>query len=126
METDIRNSDKEFLEQALKFYRNIDKHEPLLEIDKKELKAFKNDIKVFLFIADKRFRSFTESFIRYNIMILRNKLDHLFAMCTSSKNYTRKIGEDLGIITAQHRVSWPLGWAHKDLSFDWLLDPVLK
>ena len=126
METDIQNSDKEFLEQALKFYGNIDKHEPLLEIDQKELKAFKNDIKVFLFIVDKRYRSFTESFIRYNIMILRKRLDHLFTMCTNSKSYTRKIGEDLGIITAQHRVSWPLAWVHKDLSLGWLLEPILK
>jgi hypothetical protein len=126
METDMQNSDKEFLEQSLKFYKNIDKYESLLEINQKELEAFKNDMKIFLFVANKRYRSFTESFIRYIIIILRNRLNHLFTMCTNSKNYTKKMGEELGIITAQHRISWPLGWVQQDLSFDWLWSPVLK
>ena len=119
MKTDIQSSDRKFLEQALKFYRNIDKYSSSLEIDREELEAFKNDMKIFLFVADKRYRSFTESFVRYNITVLKNRLDSLFAACTCSKSYTDKIGEELGIITLQHRVSWPEGWGHSDLSLEW-------
>ena len=122
METDLQSNDREFLEQALKFYRNVHTYSSLLEIDANELAAFKNDIRVFLFIADKRYRSFTDGFIQYNIMILRNKLEHLFIACSCSKYYTKKIGEDLGMITPQHHVSWPLGWADKDISLDWLVN----
>jgi hypothetical protein len=126
METEVQNSDKEFMEQALKFYRNIDKHGPLLEIDQKELEAFKNDIKILLFVADKRYRSFTEHFISYIIITLRKRLNQLFTSCTNSKNYTKQIGKELGIKTSWHGISWPIRWAHKDLSSSSLFEPVLK
>ena len=126
MEAEIQSNDKDFLEQSLKFYKNIDKYSPRLDIDAQEVDAFKNDMKVFLFIADKRYRAFTEGFIRYNILILRTKLEHLFAVCSLSKGYTKRIGEELGMISPQHRISWPMGWAHKDVSLDVLVQPDYK
>jgi hypothetical protein len=125
METNVQKSDKEFLEQALKFYRNIDRYIPVLSIEQEEVEAFKNDIKLFLFIADKRYRSFTESFVRYNIIVLRTRVEYLFAACAASKNYTNKIGEELGIIIPGYKVSWPLGWGYKrEISLDWIAPSV--
>ena len=121
METDVQTNDKDFVEQALKFYKNVDGYSSLLDLDRKELDAFKNDIKVFLFIADKHYRSFTESFVRYNITILRNRLQHLFVDCVASKHYTKRIGEKLGIVSTQHRFTWPLGWASREISLEKLV-----
>jgi hypothetical protein len=123
MKIEIQADNKKFLEQAIKFYRNIDKHSYLLEAEPEELEAFKNDMKIFLFVTDKRYRSFTESFVRYNITVLRNRLEYLFAVCADNKRCTNKIGEELGIITPQYRVSWPAGVGHNHSLLDWGLNP---
>ena len=122
METDIQNDDRKFLQQSLKFYRNIDKYSTLLSLDQEELEVFKNDVKIFMFVADKHYRSFTESFIRYNITVMRRRLQHLLSDCTANPNYNQKIGEDIGIVSPQHRLSWPLGWGRQDDSLNWLMD----
>ena len=126
METDILTKDKDFLEQSLKFYRNIDKYSSILGVDQGELASFKNDLRVFLFIADKRYQSFSEDFVRYNIMILRRRVEHLFIACTNSQHYTKKIGEELGITTRQHRIWCSMGWNRKDEPLNALVSPELK
>ena len=122
MQQDIQSNDKDFVEQLLKFYKNIHNYASLFEIDRNELASFKSDVEVFLFIADNRYRSFTEGFLQYNIMILRNKLERLFMLCSSNKKYTLKIGEDLGMIAPQHRLLWPLSWANKGSLLHWLVN----
>jgi hypothetical protein len=126
MKAAIQSNDKEFLEQALKFYKNIDRYSAPLEIDGKELDAFKNDIKILLFISNKHYRSFTESFVRYNITILRIRLEGLFMACTTSKNYRKKTGIELGIITPRLHVEHASGFDSFDTEPHWLAHRTIK
>jgi len=102
MEATVLANDKEFLEQTLMFYRNINKYAALLEVNQMELDSFINDVKILLYVADRRYRSFTESFVRYNIAILRTRLESLFIACARSKNYSKKIGAELGMVMNGH------------------------
>lgn len=121
MKATIHNNDRAFLEQTLKFYRNIDKYSALLEIERCNLVAFKNDVDILLVIAGKRYYSFNEGFINYHIGVLRNRLESLFAICCKHKNYNRKIGIDLGIIIPWYQGVLRLSWPAPDLPSDLLV-----
>ena len=118
MKPTIQNNDREFLEQILKFYRNIDKYSALLEIEPGELAAFKNDVSIFVVIASKRYHSFNDGFIRYNINMLRNRLERLFSACSNHQNYNRKIGLELDIVLPWYFGLLPLSWPSPGISFN--------
>ena len=126
MRATIQNNDLEFLEQALKFYRHIDKYSKLLEIDRSEVGAFRNDVIILLFIVSTRDHSFSESFIRYNINLLRTRLEHLFLACMRSKNYNRNAGIELGIIIPWYRSVFPLGWGAQGMTDNHLIVSASK
>jgi len=89
-----------FLLQSVLFYENIDDHVKLLDLDSEELSLFKNDIRIFLFVAE-RYQSFTRSFVLYNISTIQKRYEHLSTACINSKNYTNAMGAKLGILEAE-------------------------
>ena len=100
----LENDDRKFLLQSIKLCKNIDAYMQFLGLDSSEVANFKNEVELFLYIAN-HCPSFTESFILYNINTMRRNLAGMVFQCTRSKNYSYEVGEALGIATARHSVS---------------------
>ena len=120
----LEKNDRKFLLQSIKVCRVIDQYTIMLGLDSQEVSAFKNDVEVFLFVAN-RYDSFVESFILYNIESMRERLFRLLIQCRKSVNYNPNIGEELGIpapVQSAHIIKYP----ENNIFHTFLIKPTYK
>jgi hypothetical protein len=92
----IHEGHHKFLMQSVKFCEAIGPFVKLLGLNIKEVTIFKEDILAVLYIAE-HYKSFADSFILYNKGVLQKRMAILINDCLRSVNYTKSIGEVLGI-----------------------------
>ena len=86
----------DFFLRSVKFYNNIDKYSALLNVDRKDIDAFKSDMQLYQHISELR-KSFPEYFVKYNVQIMQDRFKRLSKDCKRSAAYTPAIGSAIGI-----------------------------
>ncbi len=86
----------DFFLRSVKFYNNIDPYVDALNLDRKDIDAFKSDMQLYQHISELR-KSFPEYFVKYNIQIMQDRFKKLANDCRRSTNYTAAIGSAIGI-----------------------------
>lgn len=92
----IHEGHQKFLIQSVRFCEGIGPLVKLLGLNIEEVRVFKQDIVAVLYIAE-HYKSFADSFILYNKGALQKRMAVLVNGCLQSVNYTKSIGEVLGI-----------------------------
>ena len=99
MNTETTSAEMEygdFFLRSVKFYNNIDKYSDILNVERKDIDAFKSDIQLYQHISELR-KSFPEYFVKYNVQILQDRFKKLSKDCKRSAAYTTAIGSAIGI-----------------------------
>jgi hypothetical protein len=92
----ILENDRKFPHQSIRLYRRIDRYVDLLGLNAKTVEGFKSDVEAVVYVTG-RYKSFSESFVLFHIATIKKRFALLKRACVKSENYTRKIGEELGI-----------------------------
>jgi len=97
----IEKEEYEFFLRSVKFCDQIDKYAAMLGLDPIEVDNYKNENELFnyVFAHKAAYGSLAESFMRYKICNMQMQYSDLAWQCKSSRNYTTKIGDELGITT---------------------------
>src|SRR6202000_1314771 len=98
----IERDEYEFFLRSVKFCEKIDSYCSLLGLDKAEVDSYKNENELFnyVFAHKSSYGSLAESFMRYKISNMQSLFYDLSSKCRNSRNYTERIGQELGLTTA--------------------------
>jgi hypothetical protein len=99
----IEKDEYEFFLRSAKFCEKIDKYSALLGLDELEVSSYKNENDLFNYVfANKAsYGTLAESFMIYKIGNMQELFCDLVSKCRSSRNYTSRIGADLGILAGE-------------------------
>ena len=97
----IERDEYEFFLRSVKFCDKIDNYQVLLGLDSTEVDAYKSENELFnyVFAHKANYGTLAESFMRYKISNMQSLFYDLVYKCKNSRNYTERIGTDLGIST---------------------------
>jgi hypothetical protein len=105
----IERDEYEFFLRSVKFCDKIDSYSLLLGLDRAEVDAYKSENELFnyVFAHKSSYGTLAESFMRYKISNMQSLYYDLSSKCRNSRNYTERIGAELGITIATGEVSNP-------------------
>jgi hypothetical protein len=97
----IERDEYEFFLRSVKFCDKIDTYSSLLDLDPLEVDSYKRENELFnyVFVNKASYGTLAESFMRYKISNMQSLFYDLVYKCKNSRNYTERIGTDLGIST---------------------------
>ena len=97
----IERDEYEFFLRSVKFCDKIDNYRSLLGLDPAEVDSYKSENELFnyVFAHKSTYGTLAESFMRYKISNMQSLFYDLSAKCRDSRNYTERIGAELGITT---------------------------
>jgi hypothetical protein len=95
----IEKKDYEFLLITARFCNKIDSYVSFLGLCEQEVDELKEDTLLFAYVLTNldHYSTCTEGITRNKIQNMRIAFNHLVQLCKNNKNYTVKIGLDLGI-----------------------------
>jgi hypothetical protein len=99
----IERDEYEFFLRSVKFCDKIDNYRSLLGLDPAEVDSYKSENELFnyVFAHKSTYGTLAESFMRYKISNMQSLFYDLSSKCRSSRNYTERIGAELGITTRE-------------------------
>jgi hypothetical protein len=95
----IEKKDYELLLLIARFCNKIDNYRSFLELSEQEVDELKEDTLLFAYVLTNldHYSTCIEGITRNKIQNMRITFSHLVQLCKNNKNYTVKIGLDLGI-----------------------------
>ena len=105
----IEKDEYEFFLRSAKFCEKIDIYSTLLGLEAAEVSSYKNENDLFnyVFAHKASYGSLAESFMRYKMDNMQELFCDLVCKCKSSRNYTSRIGAELGILSSEVRSPQP-------------------